>query len=135
MESVSGYCCIVYCHSPKAYFIYLFHVLCADHVSGVSGPAQKHDLHVWPRHLPAVWRPHERMSHLPQGHRAPHPPLLKPVLSPSLYLSTSKYCYYYKYFYTSDCHTASPSLAPLYLEIATVLPSLHSTDGFLLQKQ
>lgn len=42
----------------------------ADHVSRVSGPAEEHDLHVWPRHLPAVRGPNERMPHLPQSHRA-----------------------------------------------------------------
>lgn len=47
-----------------------------DHVSGVPGPAEEHDLPVRPRHLPAVRRPNERVPHLPQSHRAPHPPLL-----------------------------------------------------------
>lgn len=50
----------------------------ADHVSGVPGPAEEHDLHVRPRHLSALWGPNERVPHLPKGHRAPHPPLLDP---------------------------------------------------------
>lgn len=54
----------------------VFH-LSTDDVPGVSGPAEEHDLHVWPRHLPAVWGPNERVPHLPQGHRASHPPLLE----------------------------------------------------------
>lgn len=48
----------------------------ADHVSRVPGPAEEHDLHVRPRHLPAVRRPNERVPDLPQSHRAPNPPLL-----------------------------------------------------------
>lgn len=48
----------------------------ADHVSRVSRPAEEHDLHVRPRHLPAVRGPNERVSHLPQSHRAQNPPVL-----------------------------------------------------------
>lgn len=44
---------------------------------GVFGSSEEHDLHVWPRHVSAVWRPHERVPDLPQGHRAPNPPLLE----------------------------------------------------------
>lgn len=46
-------------------------------MSGVPGPAEEHDLHVRPWHLPAVRGPNERVPHLPQGHWAPHPPLLE----------------------------------------------------------
>lgn len=45
-------------------------------MSGVSGPAEEHDLHVRPRHVPALRGSNERVSYLPQGHRAPHPSLL-----------------------------------------------------------
>lgn len=57
----------------------------ADHVSRVSRPAEEHDLHVRPRHLPAVRGPNERVSHLPQSHRAQNPPVLDASSPPPPY--------------------------------------------------
>lgn len=59
----------------------------ADHVSCLSGPAEEHDLHVRPRHLPAVRGPNERVPHLPQSHRAQNPPVLDASSSPSRHTS------------------------------------------------
>ena len=48
----------------------------SDHVPGVPGPSEEHDLPLRARDLPDVRRPHVRVPHLPQDRRAPHPPLL-----------------------------------------------------------
>lgn len=69
-------------HQTKTWPVAVSSLLSADHVSCVPGPAEEHDLHVRPRHLPAVRGPNERVPHLPQGHRAPHPALLDPANAP-----------------------------------------------------
>lgn len=59
-----------------------YHWLCnlsksfPDYVSCVFGPPEEHDLSVWPRNVPAVWRPNERVPHMPQGNRKEDPSVL-----------------------------------------------------------
>lgn len=60
-----------------------------DHVPGVSGSSEEHDLHVWPWHMPAVRGPHERVPNLPEGYREADPAVLELRASGSSLLLTA----------------------------------------------
>lgn len=54
-----------------------YSVIVADHVPGLSGPSEKHDLPVRTWHLPNVRRPDVGVSNMSQGGRQTYSTLLK----------------------------------------------------------